>query len=71
MAEKGYDPHDRDAAWEKANEWGDRIPLGVIYQEEGRPTYEEQLEELREGPLFRQPLEQDRSVLDAIKAEFL
>ena len=46
-------------------------PTRVIYQEEGRPTYEEQLEELREGPLFRQPLEQDRSVLDAIKAEFL
>jgi 2-oxoglutarate ferredoxin oxidoreductase subunit beta len=27
----------------KANEWGDRIPLGVFYKNELVPTYEERL----------------------------
>jgi 2-oxoglutarate ferredoxin oxidoreductase subunit beta len=33
-----YDPYDRTAAFAKAEEWGDRIPLGVIYRRE-KPTY--------------------------------
>jgi 2-oxoglutarate ferredoxin oxidoreductase subunit beta len=32
--ESGYDAHDREAAWQKATEWGDRIPIGVIYRSE-------------------------------------
>ncbi|MEW6047592.1 MAG: 2-oxoacid:ferredoxin oxidoreductase subunit beta, partial [Bacillota bacterium] len=46
--EAGYNPADYDAAWEKAHEWGDRIPLGVIYQVTGEPTYEEQVPALKE-----------------------
>ncbi len=38
--EGGYDPHDKDAALRKAREWGDRIPIGVIYKN-GRQSYEE------------------------------
>jgi len=50
--EPGYDPGDRDWAWQKAHEWGDRIPTGVFYEEEGRPTYEETVATLqREGPV--------------------
>ena len=37
LAESGHDPRDRVAAFQKALEWGDRIPLGVIYQTQ-RPT---------------------------------
>lgn len=33
-----YDPTDRTAALAKAEEWGDRIPLGVIYRSE-RPVF--------------------------------
>lgn len=69
--ESGYDPHDYAAAWEKARQWDGQIPLGVIYQEEGRPTYEEQVPELQAGPLMRQPLRTDRAVLESIKAEFI
>ena len=47
--EEGYDPSDRTAAWEKAQEWGERIPLGVIYQVEGVPTYEDQVKALEGG----------------------
>src|SRR6266571_2976501 len=38
-AEPGYDPTQRDQAFVKAQEWGDKIPTGIIYREEGRPTY--------------------------------
>jgi 2-oxoglutarate ferredoxin oxidoreductase subunit beta len=34
-----YDPTDREAALHKAREFGDRIPIGVIYKSE-RPPYE-------------------------------
>ncbi|HZT08995.1 MAG TPA: 2-oxoacid:ferredoxin oxidoreductase subunit beta [Chloroflexota bacterium] len=69
--EPGYDPSNYGAAWEKAKEWEERIPIGVIYQEEGRPTYEEQVSQLRERPLNRQSVHQDRDVLESIKREFL
>lgn len=47
-----YDPTDRISAFEKALEWGDKIPIGVIYVN-NRPTYEEQLLQLKDGPLFK------------------
>lgn len=68
--EAGYDPHDYDAAWQKAREWDARIPIGVIYQEE-RPTYEEQVPELASGPLARQSAVRDRAMLEEIKQEFM
>ncbi|MGC8937382.1 MAG: thiamine pyrophosphate-dependent enzyme [Thermodesulfovibrio sp.] len=36
--EKDYDPTDRIRAFEKSLEWGDRIPLGVIYKTERLTT---------------------------------
>ncbi len=29
-----YNPHQKDAALEKAAEWGDRIPIGIVYRAE-------------------------------------
>lgn len=49
--EAGYNPGDRAAAFSKAREWGDRIPIGVIY-EQARPTFEEQFHTLKEGGLL-------------------
>jgi 2-oxoglutarate ferredoxin oxidoreductase subunit beta len=66
-----YDPSNYAAAWQKALEWGDRIPLGVIYEEVGRPTYEEQVSELQPGPLYRQSVHRDRELLESIKREFM
>ncbi len=51
--DEAYNPTDRLAAFEKAEEWGDRIPLGVLYRNP-RPTLEEQLPALRKGPLVKQ-----------------
>ena len=59
VEEPDYDPRDRAAAFNKALEWGDRIPTGVIYQSE-RPTFDELLPALRKGPLVRQPLDPAR-----------
>ncbi len=44
-----YDPADREAAWLRAHEWDDRIPLGVLYRLDGLPTYEDQVPALAIG----------------------
>jgi 2-oxoglutarate ferredoxin oxidoreductase subunit beta len=67
--EPGYDPADLGAAWKVAHEWGDRIPIGIIYQVEGLPTYEEQVPALQAGPLvergFKTWTEEDYAALEA------
>ncbi|OGO32941.1 MAG: 2-oxoacid ferredoxin oxidoreductase [Chloroflexi bacterium RBG_16_56_11] len=45
-----YDPADKAAALGKAQEWGDKIPIGVIYRQEA-PTYEDQIPALAGAPL--------------------
>ncbi len=49
LEDEDYDPSDREAAWKKAHEWEERIPLGVLYRAEGLPTYEDQVKALAEG----------------------
>jgi len=58
--EAGYDSTNRTAALVKAEEWGQRIPIGVIYKAD-RPTYEEQIPALSEGPLVSQKTEPGRA----------
>lgn len=65
----GYDPTDMMAAFKKAQEWGDRIPLGLIYHTE-RLTMEEQEPVLTRGPLVKQPADIDRSGFDKLLEEF-
>jgi 2-oxoglutarate ferredoxin oxidoreductase subunit beta len=66
--EDGYDPGDKRAALEKAQEWGDRIPIGIIYRTE-LPTYEEQLPPLSKGPLVSQGIDPGR--VEKLFAEFM
>jgi 2-oxoglutarate ferredoxin oxidoreductase subunit beta len=54
--EEGYDPADRMAAWAKAQERGERIPIGILYRDESQPAYEEMVPALDAGPLVRQSL---------------
>jgi 2-oxoglutarate/2-oxoacid ferredoxin oxidoreductase subunit beta len=51
-----YNPADKAAAAAKAEEWGDKIPIGIIYQQE-RPLYEDTLPQIKAGPLVKQPIE--------------
>jgi 2-oxoglutarate ferredoxin oxidoreductase subunit beta len=50
-----HDPRDRGVAFTRALEWGDRIPLGVLYRNE-RPTFEERFPSLGGAPLVRQQI---------------
>jgi len=54
--ESGYDSSDKMAAFAKAQEWGDRIPVGLIYRKE-RPVYEEQLPALKEMTLIKRKID--------------
>ncbi|MBN1262430.1 MAG: 2-oxoacid:ferredoxin oxidoreductase subunit beta [Anaerolineae bacterium] len=51
-----YDPTDRNLAWQRAQEWGDRIPIGVFYRGERVAGYELLEPALQKGPLVKQPL---------------
>jgi 2-oxoglutarate ferredoxin oxidoreductase subunit beta len=69
--EPDYDPTDRAAAWERAHEWDDRIPIGILYQVEGQPTYEDQISVLRAGPLVKQGFrEWTEDDYEALRSEF-
>ncbi len=58
LEDEGHDTSDFDAAYHKALEWGDRIPIGVFYQEQ-RPPYQTSFPVLKKGALVGQPLETD------------
>ena len=63
-----YDPSDKKAALEKALEWGDKIPIGVIYQKD-LPVYEDQLPALSRGPLVRHEI--DPAKVEILLTEFV
>ena len=65
--ETEYDPTDRVKAFERSLEWGERIPLGVIYRN-SRPTFEARFPMLQEAVLVGQQL--DLSKLAGILKEF-
>jgi 2-oxoglutarate ferredoxin oxidoreductase subunit beta len=66
--ESGYDPSDKKTAMEKAQEWGERIPIGIIYEEK-LPVYEDQLPALADGPLVKQKI--DPRGVERLLAEFM
>jgi len=68
LEEHGYDSGNKMAAFEKAQEWGDKIPIGVIYREE-KSTYEERLPALKKGTLVRREL--DPMQAEKLLGEFL
>ncbi|MBT4384582.1 2-oxoacid:ferredoxin oxidoreductase subunit beta [Candidatus Peregrinibacteria bacterium] len=53
---EGYDPSSRTMALEKAEEWGEKIPVGVYYKED-RWTYEDKLPMIAEKPLVDHSIE--------------
>ncbi|AKB33293.1 2-oxoglutarate oxidoreductase, beta subunit [Methanosarcina siciliae HI350] len=51
--EAEYDPYDRMKAFERALEWGEKIPNGIFYKKD-KDTLEEMFPTIREEPLVRQ-----------------
>jgi 2-oxoglutarate ferredoxin oxidoreductase subunit beta len=68
LEDERYDPGDKKAALEKALEWGERIPIGIIY-EENLPVYEDQLPALSKSPLVRHEINPTR--VEKLFAEFV
>lgn len=62
LEDAGHDPHDYEQAYRRALEWPTqdpqgKIPIGVFYQREDKPTYEEEiLTQLGGVPPIEQPL---------------
>jgi len=54
--ESAYDPTDRVQAFRRAQEWGDRIPIGILYRTT-RPTRDEQEPAIRDTCLIKQKID--------------
>ena len=54
--EPGYDPANLNWALREAQNWGARIPTGILYQVENVPSYEEQVPALKAGPVGLRPI---------------
>jgi 2-oxoglutarate ferredoxin oxidoreductase subunit beta len=65
--EPEHNPEDRVEAFQKALEWGDRIPMGVIYKN-NRPVYEERIPMIKDSPLVQQVF--DKAPLEKTLKEF-
>ena len=65
--DEGYNPTDKAAALLKAQEWGERIPIGIIFKQ-ARPLYEDSLHQLKDMPLVKQPI--DPIKIEALMEEF-
>jgi 2-oxoglutarate ferredoxin oxidoreductase subunit beta len=65
---ENYDPTHWEEAMKTAAVWGDRIPIGVIYENQRAP-YEDFFSALREGPLCKQGV--DLQVLQGIMNSYI
>jgi len=65
--EEDYDPMDKIKAFEKSLEWGERIPLGIIYRND-RPLMEERIPVIARKSLIKQSVE--LSKLEKTLSEF-
>ena len=51
-----YDPSDTCSAFQKSLEWGDKIPIGVIYRHD-REVFEDYVGVSQQPPLVKQPID--------------
>ncbi|HEY9787895.1 MAG TPA: thiamine pyrophosphate-dependent enzyme [Candidatus Obscuribacterales bacterium] len=70
LEDEGWDPSDFAKAMEKTFEWGDRIPLGLLYKNE-METYEDHEQAFKAGPLVKQKLGLPREVFNQFIEEMV
>ena len=63
-----YDPTDWETALKTAYQWGDHIPVGVIYRDDSLKSLENRLLGLKKGPLVGQGV--DARALEAVMESF-
>ena len=54
-----YDPTHWEGAMKTAMEWGERIPVGIVYRNE-RPIFEDHFPVLKQGPLVGRGVDQEK-----------
>jgi pyruvate/2-oxoacid:ferredoxin oxidoreductase beta subunit len=59
LFEENYDPDDFENAINIARQWGEKIPIEIIYQKE-KPTFIDRIEMLNQGPLISQKYNPER-----------
>ena len=64
-----YNPGDRSGAFQMALQWGDRIPIGVIYRN-NRVTFDERIPLIQEMSLVRQEQSVEMQKVEAALKEF-
>lgn len=70
LEDEGWDSSNFHQAVEKSFEWGDKIPLGVLYKVE-MDTYEDNEPAFKAGPLVKQKLGLSREVFNALIEEMI
>ena len=67
-ADSAYEAEDRLSAFQKAQEWGEKIPIGIIYRNR-RKTLEEQIPAISDQPLVAQKIDSNAisKILDDFK----
>jgi len=68
--DKGYNNRDAGVALERSHEWGERIPIGLLYQHD-KPTYESSEAVLRKGPLTKADMRLDEKVFQSLVEELI
>ncbi len=56
-----YDPSNKSKAFTKALEWDTKVPIGLFYQETGKPRYGDELPQISKKALVKQQLNPDIS----------
>jgi 2-oxoglutarate ferredoxin oxidoreductase subunit beta len=67
--DKDYDPSDRVAAFAKALEWGEKIPIGIIYEHDV-PSFEQHLTEVTLSKVIG-PKSDIKTTVNSLLEEFL
>jgi 2-oxoglutarate ferredoxin oxidoreductase subunit beta len=70
LEDEGFDPSDFNRSLNKAFEWGDKIPLGLLYKSE-QTTYEDVEPVLQRGALVKQPYGVSKATMDEFINEMI
>lgn len=67
IQQEGHDTADYMQAFKKARQWGEKIPIGILYRED-KPTFTENIASLKQGTLLERSFEPERlrNVLDEL-----
>jgi len=70
LEDENWDSSDFHKSMQKAFEWGDKIPLGVVYKTD-MPTYEDGENAFKKGALVKQSLKADKKVFQSVIDEMI